>query len=132
MTNQPMHQIESDLRKWMKSSNEHHYIQMVVHNWVCPKSKKTPYGIVTEENVALLKQYFRTPLYTRKITNLGVIRTYTPWNLVRLTWKRPLPPLTSKSPTKSTWVVRGRFKSRVGTAKYKIKTLHRPRVINIH
>ena len=131
MTDQPTHQTDINLRKWMKSSNDYHYIQMVVHNWVCPKSKKTPQGIITEDNVALLKKYFRTPLHARKITNLGVIRTYTPWNLIRLTWKRPLPPLTPKSCTKTTLVIRGRFKSHVGSTKYKIKTLHHQLVMNM-
>ena len=132
MTQEPKRQIDNDLHKWMKSSDDYHYMKMVSHNWISPKSKKTPHGINTKDNVALLKEYFQTPLRARKITNLATIRTYTPWNLIRLTWKRPLPPLTTKSATKQKWVIRGRFKTHVSSPKYKIKTLHRPLIMNIN
>ena len=110
----------------MKMSHDYHYIKMVVRNWVSPKSKKKPRGIVTQQNLCLLNKYFATTLQARTNTNLGTIRTSTPWDLVRLTWKRPLPTLSETTPTKSMWIINGRFKTRVGTDNYKIKTLWRP------
>ena len=121
---------EDDLRKWIKNSDQYHYVRMVTENWVCPNSEKTPHGIITKENLMSLNNFFSTPLHARNDTSLATIRTYTPWNLSHLKWKRPLPLLTTKKSRKTSYVMAGKFKSRAGTPNYKIKTRHRP--INIH